>query len=160
MLSFNFPLVISEPNLTVLLFPSLVIFIHISVFSEFATIKDIEIQNSSKRILLGTDEKKIEAENGSIEQYPCVLISGDFNSDGSVNKEDYEMLKDAIKSKSSDSKFDLNIDGKVDITDLSYVHQNINKTKSTPIIVDTDPIINLLQNLLLNYYYYHLNFLK
>ena len=106
------------------------------------TIKDIEIQNSSKRILLGTDEKKIEAEDGSVEQYPCVLISGDFNSDSSVNKEDYEMLKDAIKSKSSDSKFDLNIDGKVDITDLSYVHQNINKTKNDPVIVNTNPIIN------------------
>lgn len=106
------------------------------------TIEDIEIENSSKRILLGTKEKEIEAEDGSIEQYPGVLISGDFNSDNSVTKDDYEILKDAIKKKSSDSKFDLNRDGKVDITDLSYVHQNINKTKSTSIIVDTDPIIN------------------
>lgn len=105
-------------------------------------INDIEIENSSKRILLGTNEKKIELEDGSNEYYPSVLISGDFNSDGSVTKDDYEILKDAIKSKSSDDKFDLNRDGKVDITDLSYVHQNINKTKNDPVIVDTDPIIN------------------
>lgn len=105
-------------------------------------IEDIEIKNSSKRILLGTKEKEIKTEDDSIEKYPGVLISGDFNSDSSVTKDDYEILKNAIKSKSSDSKFDLNRDGKVDITDLSYVHQNINKTKGTPIIVDTDPIIN------------------
>ncbi len=107
-----------------------------------ATMNNIEIQNSSKRILLGTDEKRIELEDGSVEHYPGVLISGDFDSDGSVTKDDYEILKNAIKSKSSDDKFDLNRDGKVDITDLIYVHQNINKTKNTPIIVDTDPIIN------------------
>lgn len=106
------------------------------------TMNNIEIQNSSKRILLGTDEKRIEFEDGSVEHYPGVLISGDFNSDGSVTKDDYEILKNAIKSKSSDDKFDLNRDGKVDITDLIYVHQNINKTKSNPVIVDTDPIIN------------------
>lgn len=105
-------------------------------------IEDIEIKNSSKRILLGTKEKDIETEDGSIEKYPGVLISGDFNSDSTVKQDDYEILKNAIKSKSSDSKFDLNRDGKVDITDLSYVHQNIDKTKGTPIIVDTDPIIN------------------
>ncbi len=106
------------------------------------TIEDIEIENSSKRILIGTKEKEVEAEDGSIEQYPGVLISGDFNSDSSVTQEDYEILEDAIKSKSKDSKFDLNKDGKVDITDLSYIHENINKAKGTPIIVDTDPIIN------------------
>ena len=106
------------------------------------TIEDIEIKNSSKRILLGTKEKEIKTEDDKIEKYPGVLISGDFNSDNLVNKEDYEILKGAIKDKSSESKFDLNRDGKVDITDLSYVHQNINTTKGTSIIVDTDHIIN------------------
>lgn len=105
-------------------------------------VNDIEIQKSSKRILVGTDEKNIELEDGKNEHYPASLISGDLNSDGSVDKKDYEELKKAIKTKSKDQKFDLNRDGKVDITDLTYLHENMGKTKQDPVLVNTTPIIN------------------
>ncbi len=39
-------------------------------------------------------------------------------------------------------KFDLNKDNKVDITDLTYVHGNVNKAKKEAIIEDTDIIVN------------------
>lgn len=106
------------------------------------TMDNVEIEKSSKRILVGTDEKNIESEDGTTEHYPAALIGGDFDSDNKVDKKDYEALKNAIKSKSTDTKFDLNRDGKVDITDLSYVHKNMDKVKSNPVVVNTTPIIN------------------
>lgn len=106
------------------------------------TMDNVEIEKSSKRILVGTDEKNIESEDGTTEHYPAALIGGDFDSDNKVDKKDYEDLKNAIKSKSTDTKFDLNRDGKVDITDLSYVHKNMDKVKSNPVVVNTTPIIN------------------
>ncbi|MDU4890329.1 MAG: M60 family metallopeptidase [Clostridium sp.] len=117
---------------------------------EKVSIDDIEIQNSSKRILLGTTDKTIVLDDKGTENkdddvkehYPGSLLAGDVNSDGLVNNEDYEALKSEIKSKSYDAKFDLNRDGKVDITDLTYVHQNMNKAKKDVLIVDTDPILN------------------
>ena len=110
----------------------------------YQTVKmdNVEIKKSSKRILVGTDEKNIESEDGTTEHYPAALIGGDFDSDNKVDKKDYEALKNAIKSKSKDTKFDLNRDGKVDITDLSYVHKNMDKVKSNPVVVNTTPIIN------------------
>ena len=106
------------------------------------TMDNVEIKKSSKRILVGTDEKNIESEDGTTEHYPAALIGGDFDSNSKVDKTDYEALKKAIKSKLTDTKFDLNRDGKVDITDLSYVHKNMDKVKSNPVVVNTTPIIN------------------
>lgn len=111
---------------------------------------DIEIQNTSKRVLLGTSEKTIvlddkgtdDKSDDITEYYPGVLLAGDVNSDSVVDKVDYEALKNEIKNKSYNSKFDLNRDGKVDITDLTYVHQNMGKIKSNVDIVDTDIILN------------------
>lgn len=117
---------------------------------ETVAINDVEIQNSSKRILLGTSDKTIvlddkgtEAEEDDVkEYYPGALLVGDVTSDGLVDKKDYDALKSEIKSKSSNTKFDLNRDGKVDITDLTYVHENMNKDKNEVLILDTDPILN------------------
>ena len=57
------------------------------------------------------------------------------------NKEDYNNLKNEIKGSKSNINYDLNRAGKVDITDLTYVHQNMDKSVVTSIIEDTNIII-------------------
>ena len=114
------------------------------------TVSNIEIQNTSKRVLLGTsdnvivlDDKGTEDTSDDVkEEYLGVFLVGDIDGNKSVNKDDYEALKSAIKNGSTDSKYDLNRDGKVDITDLTYVHQNMNKSQAEAIIEDTDMILN------------------
>lgn len=115
-----------------------------------AKVNDIEIQNSSKRVLIGTtentlviDDKGTEDDKDDItEQYSSTFLMGDLDENNSINEADYEAVKSAIKNKSNDSKYDLNRDGKVDITDLSYVHSNMGKSQSEAIVKDTDLIIN------------------
>ena len=116
-----------------------------------ATVQDIEIQSTSKRVLLGTsdntiviDDKGTPEEDDDIKEvYPGALLAGEINVDQAINQADYEELKNQIKHNTgSDSKYDLNRDGKVDITDLTYVHQNMNQVTSNAIVLDTDLIIN------------------
>ena len=115
-----------------------------------ATVSDIEIENTSKRVLLGTtdniivlDDKGTEDESDDIkEEYLGNFLVGDVDKSGSVNEDDYNALKNAIKEGSNDTKYDLNRDGKVDITDLTYIHQNMNKSQAQAIIEDTDIIVN------------------
>ena len=115
-----------------------------------ATVPNIEIENTSKRVLLGTsdniivlDDKVTEKIDDAIKQeYLGVFLVGDVNNDNFVNELDYNTLKEAIKNNSSDNTYDLNRDGKVDITDLTYVHQNMNKSQAQAIIEDTDIIVN------------------
>ena len=121
---------------------------------ETANVDDIEIQTTSKRVLLGTSDKTIVLDDNGTENtdddikevYPGVFLAGNVNNTSLVDESDYSDLKNEIKSGSSNgnagSKFDLNRDGKVDITDLTYVHQNMNKQKGKAIIEDTDAIIN------------------
>ncbi|MDV4151299.1 M60 family metallopeptidase [Clostridium sp. AL.422] len=114
------------------------------------SIPKIEIQNVSKRILLGTSDKTIVLnDNGTedkaddiIEEYVGMFLSGDVNDDGAVNKADYDEMKSKITSKSTEERYDLNRDGKIDITDLAYVHSNIDKVQKGAVIIDTDIIIN------------------
>ena len=115
-----------------------------------ATVSNIEIQNTSKRVLLGTsdniivlDDKGTEDISDDVkEEYLGAFLVGDIDGNKSVDKDDYELLKSAIKSGSTDSKYDLNRDGKVDVTDLTYVHQNMNKSQAEAVIEDTDIILN------------------
>ncbi|WP_297713326.1 M60 family metallopeptidase [Clostridium sp.] len=114
-------------------------------------INDIKIDNSSKRIKVGTSDNKIVlSDNGTpdnenddiVEYYPGVFLAGQVNEGDTVTKEDYEAVKDAIKNKSNDLKYDINKDSKVDITDLTYIHKNIDKEKKSAVIVETDAIID------------------
>ncbi|MBD7915937.1 hypothetical protein H9660_12350 [Clostridium sp. Sa3CUN1] len=115
-----------------------------------AKVSNIEIQNSSKRVLIGTtnnsvviDNKGTEDETDDIkEEYLASFLVGDLDGNNTVNEADYEVLKSAIKSKSTDLSYDLNRDGKVDITDLTYVHSNMGTNKVDAEIKDTDLIIN------------------
>lgn len=113
------------------------------------TIEDIEVQKTSKRVLVGTSDNAIVDDKGTEEEsddtreeYFGAFLVGNLNDDNVVNETDYNILKDAIKSKSKDVKYDLNRDGKVDITDLTYIHQNMGKTQGEATIIDTDAIIN------------------
>ncbi len=108
---------------------------------ETASIENIDVTKSSKRVLVGTSENKVIVDDKE-EVYPAVFLAGNINSDNIVSILDYEELKTQIKSNSKELKVDLNRDGKTDITDLTYVHQNMNKTKSEAVIVDTDVIVN------------------
>ena len=121
-----------------------------------ALVENIEITNSSKRVMLGTtdntiviDDKGTDDTSDDIkEYYPGVFLAGDVNEDGLIKDSDYDALKNQIKResssvvKSSNKKFDLNRDGKIDITDLTYIHQNIDKNANNAVILDTNPIIN------------------
>lgn len=119
----------------------------------YATTKidNIEVQDSSKRVRLGTSDNKIViSDNGTpndekddvVEYYPGVFLAGDVNKDGSIDQKDYDEVKKAIKTNSTESKYDINKDSKVDITDLTYVHKNIGKEKKDAEISKTDAIIN------------------
>lgn len=114
-------------------------------------INDIKIENSSKRVKVGTSDNKIVlSDNGTpdnesddtVEYYPGVFLAGQVNEDDKVTKEDYNLVKEAIKNKSNDLTYDINKDSKVDITDLTYIHKNIGKEKKNAVIAETDAIID------------------
>lgn len=125
---------------------------------ETVSVDNIEIQDSSKRVLIGTSDKEIVIDDETKVYYPGVFLAGNVDGSDLVTDADYNILKNKIKNKSknsiknyilnkmkidvSDSDYDLNRDGEVDITDLTYVHQNMNKEKQEPVILDTDLIIN------------------
>ncbi|MBO5130895.1 MAG: hypothetical protein J6B61_01405, partial [Romboutsia sp.] len=108
---------------------------------ETALIENIEVEKSSKRVLVGTSENKVIVDDKE-EVYPAVFLAGNIDSNDVVNISDYEALKAQIKGNTKERKVDLNRDGKTDITDLTYVHQNMNKQKGQAVIVDTDVIVN------------------
>lgn len=116
-----------------------------------AVVEDVEIKNSSKRVKLGTSDNKIVlSDNGTtdyedddiVEYYPGVFLAGDVDGNNKIGKEDYEVVKAAIKNKKNELEYDINKDSIVDITDLTYIHKNIDKEIKKPIIVETDAIIN------------------
>lgn len=112
-------------------------------------VNNIDIQNTSKRVLIGTSDNMIVDDKGTedesddtSEEYLGSFLVGDLNGDKVVNQADYDKLKEAIKGKSTNSGYDLNRDGKVDITDLTYIHENMGKSQVGAVILDTDAIIN------------------
>ena len=116
-----------------------------------ATVSNIDITDSSKRVLVGTSENTIvlddkgttDTDDDVKEVYPGLLLAGETDGNGKVDQSDYDAVKTQIKNGSTkSSKFDLNRDGKVDITDLTYVHQNISQSVQQAIILDTDLIVN------------------
>ena len=80
------------------------------------SISDIEIQNTSKRVVLGTADNTIvlddngteEESDDIIEEYLGSFLSGDVNADGVVNRTDYDDMKSKITSGSTEEKYDLN----------------------------------------------------
>ena len=79
---------------------------------------DIELNEFSKKVVVNN----LYNSDGSN------MLFGNINNDDIVDDKDYETVFNHIGT--SDEKYDLNRDGKVDITDLTYVHKNLNKKAS------------------------------
>ncbi len=89
------------------------------------TTKFANIEKYSQQIILNTQNTK--------------FAIGDVNGDSSVNSDDIKGISSSLGS--NNSKFDLNKDGKVDITDIVYANHNI-KTNGTENIYDTAAIVS------------------
>lgn len=79
---------------------------------------DIELNEFSKKVVV----------NNLYNSDSANMLFGNINNDNVVDDKDYETIFNHIGT--SDEKYDLNRDGKVDITDLTYVHKNLNKKAS------------------------------
>ncbi|WP_051539988.1 M60 family metallopeptidase [Clostridium ihumii] len=92
-------------------------------------IDNVDIENYSKRISISNDG---------------VFLPGDIDENGIVNDEDYNLLLNNIDTTNSEliKKYDLNRDGKVDLTDLTYVHNSLNVNAKGAAVVNTNAIIN------------------
>lgn len=118
-----------------------------------AKVGDIDLSSYSKRVLLGTTDNKIiiddKGADSLVEYYPGVFLVGAVDDQEGVSQTDYDALKNQIKTSPSTKvtkdtqKYDLNRDGKIDITDLTFVHQNIGESVKQAEIVETDKIIDL-----------------
>ena len=88
----------------------------------------IEINDYSKRIYIGNDRE--------------VSLVIDLDGDGITSESDYKLLLDNIGT--SNSIYDLNRDGLVDITDLTIIHESMNKNaeENKKSIYDTSAIID------------------
>lgn len=51
---------------------------------------------------------------------PLSLVSGDYNGNGQLDVADIQLLSEAVRSKDTDSKFDLDADGKVNQDDRRF----------------------------------------
>ena len=79
---------------------------------------DIELNEFSKKVVV----------NNLYNSDSANMLFENINNDNVVDDKDYETIFNHIGT--SDEKYDLNRDGKVDITDLTYVHKNLNKKVS------------------------------
>lgn len=89
--------------------------------------QNVTLADYSKHIVVGTNDGTFSL--------------GDFDAELGVGAGDQLAIQSALGSTSSEdiAKFDLDGDGKIDITDLSYVNQNKNLT-SYPVVKDTSYI--------------------
>lgn len=81
---------------------------------------DIELNDFSKKVVVNN---LYNNNSNSVN-----MLFGNINDDNVVDDKDYETVFNHIGT--SDEKYDFNRDGKVDITDLTYVHKNLNKKAS------------------------------
>lgn len=117
-----------------------------------AVIDDIEISDTSKIVSIGTSDNVVvlddkgttDTTDDTTRSYEGVFLAGDVDANDLVTQSDYEAVKSLIKSNKTKSNinYDLNRDGKIDITDLTYIHTNIDKQVGEALIEDSDIIVN------------------
>jgi len=76
------------------------------------------------RVELNNSKRKNELQSNSGNKQHGVIAIGDVNDDGIVDDKDAEVIIEAIERDSSETKYDLNNDGVVDIADLTYITLN------------------------------------
>lgn len=112
-----------------------------------ANIENIALDDTSKRVSLGTSDKTYLGSDDTTTSddiiYNGVFLAGDVDGKDLITNSDYETLIEKIRSKSTDAKYDLNRDGKVDIIDLTYVHPNIDKKQKEAKVEKTNAILDL-----------------
>ena len=103
--------------------------------------KQIKI-DSSYITTLSLDNNRMNYNSSISENQKGIMAIGDINGDGTVNESDSDTLISAIENGSSEAKYDLNGDSKVDISDLTYIA--INKGGNT----DTDTVKTIMPEVL------------
>lgn len=97
-----------------------------------ASVDKIELNNYSKRVIVSNIQE--DDKNGAI-------LFGDVNKDGVVDREDYDKLYSKIGK--TDLEYDLNRDGVVNISDLVYVHKNMDKEQGDVTVEETNAILDV-----------------
>lgn len=92
-------------------------------YQQFEQTVKVEAQYVSKLVIKNSHELDEMFKDGT---RPGVIGYGDVNGDGNIDDEDMKNMMDAITSNSTQVEFDLNKDGKVDISDASYISYNLN----------------------------------
>ena len=97
-----------------------------------ANINDIDITEYSKRIKVGTAENiittKDSAGNEIQEVYKGSFLAGNVDSQSIINMDDYNLVLNETFSKKGSSNYDINKDGKVDVSDLTNIKKNLGKS--------------------------------
>ena len=103
-------------------------------YQQFEQVIKVEAQYVSKLSIKNSHELDDIFKEGT---RPGVIGYGDVTGDGNIDDEDMENMMDAIASRSTEAKFDLNKDGNVDITDASYISYNLkgNNIESTVVSI-------------------------
>ncbi len=104
-------------------------------------IPSIALDKYSKRVKLAVSSSEVNQISRINEEYPTAFLVGDVNQDGKISNEDYELVLGALGT--NDENYDLNRDGIVDITDLSYTYGNISLNSQVTNIENTNMIVNL-----------------
>lgn len=112
--------------------------------------ESVEINSYSQRVSFASSESKIQvaSENNAKDfNYNGSFLVGDINDDKVVDQKDYDDMLNKmgvnISAKNShDNNYDLNKDGKIDIADLTYINENMDKHQQNPTHTPTDAIID------------------
>lgn len=104
-------------------------------------IPSITLDKYSKRVKLAVSSSDVNQVSRVNEEYPTAFLVGDVNQDGKILNDDYELALGDLGT--TNAKYDLNRDGIVDITDLSYIYGNIGAVSQSVNIENTNMIVNL-----------------
>ncbi|MDA3730800.1 M60 family metallopeptidase [Niameybacter massiliensis] len=97
----------------------------------------------------GDGYKTYTSSNMSLSQYSkhlyvnsanATFTAGDLNQDDAVSNEDLKLLEETLNQSTSNIQYDLNRDGLIDITDMTYIYQNIKATEGEKLL-DTSLIL-------------------
>lgn len=99
-----------------------------------ANIDDIDITSYSKRIRVGTSENVIKTKdaegNEKEERYKGAFLAGNVDSQAIINMEDYNLVLEETLNYKHNNSYDINKDGKVNISDLTNIKKNLGKSNA------------------------------